>query len=97
MSRKRKKRRRTGLRMIAIMVLFVCGIVIYKRMDLKKEYDKKMLKKESLSMDIENATLEEEELKEKKAYMQTKKFIEDVARDVLGLVYEDEIIFKQSE
>lgn len=97
MSRIRAKKRRTGLRIIAVMVLFICGIVILKRMDLEREYDKKLAKVESLNQQIEEEKFEEEQLTQKKAYMQTKKFVEDVARDVLGLVYEDEVIFKQNE
>lgn len=97
MSRKRAKKRRTGLRIIAVMVMFICGIVILKRMDLEREYDKKLAKVESLNQQIEEEKFEEEQLTQKKAYMQTKKFVEDVARDVLGLVYEDEVIFKQNE
>jgi cell division protein DivIC len=38
-----------------------------------------------------------EEITEYKAYTKTKKFIEDIARDIWGLVYEDEIIFEAEE
>ena len=95
--RVKKKKRRTGLRLIAVAVMFICGIVIYKRLDLEKEYEKKAEKKEALTQEIENETLTESELKEKKAYMQTKKFVEDVARDVLGLVYDDEVLFEEKD
>ena len=35
-----------------------------------------------------------EEIAEYEKYTQTKKYIEDVAKDKLGLVYEGEIVFK---
>ena len=34
------------------------------------------------------------ELNEYKKYIQTKKFVEEVAKDKFGLVYPDEIIFR---
>lgn len=38
-----------------------------------------------------------EEMDELEAYTKTKKYIEDVAKEKLGLVYEDEVIFKSRE
>ena len=38
-----------------------------------------------------------EEIAEFEAYTRTKKYVEDVAKEKLGLVYEDEIIFKSKE
>ena len=37
------------------------------------------------------------EIEEYGKYTQTKKYVEEVAKDKLGLVYEDEIIFKSEE
>ena len=38
-----------------------------------------------------------EEIEEYGKYVQTKKYAEEVAKDKLGLVYEDEIIFKAED
>ena len=38
-----------------------------------------------------------EEIEELKKYVQTKKYVEEVAKERLGLVYEDEILFKAEE
>ena len=38
-----------------------------------------------------------EEIEALEAYTKTKKYVEDVAKDKLGLVYEDEVIFKADE
>ena len=38
-----------------------------------------------------------EEIEEYSKYVQTKKYAEEVAKDKLGLVYEDEIIFKAED
>ena len=38
-----------------------------------------------------------EEIKNLEEYMNTTQYIEDVAKNKLGLVYDNEIIFKESE
>lgn len=92
--RRRRKTRRTGLRLIAVMVLIICGIVTYKRQELDKTNIKAEARMEELEDAIEEEQEKAEELEEQKAYVQTKKYIEEIAREKLGLVYKDEIIFK---
>ena len=41
--------------------------------------------------------MQNEEIKNLEAYVHTKRYIEDMAREKLGLVYKDEIILKQEE
>jgi cell division protein DivIC len=95
--RKKRKARRTGLGIIAIMVLLICGIVTYKRQELDKANAKSASRIVELKKQMEEAKEESEDIKEKKAYMQTKKYIEEMAREKLGLVYKDEIIFESED
>ncbi|WFR57186.1 septum formation initiator family protein [Anaerocolumna sp. AGMB13025] len=97
MRRKRKARRRTGLGLIAVMVLLVCGIVTYNRQELDKTNAKAAARIAELKDDIDQAKDEAKEIKEQKAYVQTKKYVEEMAREKLGLVYKDEIIFKAED
>jgi len=48
-------------------------------------------------MKIQNAYLEKQDLVAREQYMQTKQYIEDVAKDKLGLVYPDEIVIRPNE
>ena len=80
--------------LIAVMVLIISGIVTYKRQGLDKTNVKAEARIEELKEDIANENEEAEKIQELRAYVQTKKYIEEVAREKLGLVYEDEIIFK---
>ena len=93
----KKKKSRVGLKIIAVVVLLICVVVTYNRIQLHLEY--KELVKEQQKIELKIAKEEERsvELEEQKKYMQTKKFVEDVAREVLGLVYPDEIILKRSD
>ena len=53
-----------------------------------------MAKEEALQQEIALEEARTEEIQEYEKYTQTKKFVEEVAKDKLGLVYEGEIIFK---
>ena len=51
----------------------------------------------SLEKQISDEEERKIDIKNLEAYVQTKGYIEEVARDQLGLVYEDEIIFKEDD
>lgn len=93
----RRKKRRTGLFLTAVMVLSICAIVTYKQQSLDLAEAKADEKIEQLNKQIEGEKQRAEDIEEKKAYVQTKKFIEEMAREKFGLVYKDEIIFKSEE
>lgn len=93
----RRKKRRTGLFLTAVMVLSICAIVTYKQQSLDLAEAKADEKIEQLNKQIEDEKQRTEDIEEKKAYVQTKKFIEEMARERFNLVYKDEIIFKSEE
>ena len=82
--------------MIAFVVLLLFGIVTYRRSALEEERKEK----EAALYDLQVVYAREEErtleLNEEKAYRQTKKYIEELAREKIGLVYPDEIIFEEN-
>lgn len=79
------------------MVLLICGIVTYKRQELNTANAESQARITELKQEIADEKDKSKDIQEKKAYMQTKKYIEDMAREKLGLVYKDEIIFKSEE
>ncbi len=91
---RRNKRRRNGLRLIGLMVMLICFVVLYKSTELKKVASAKEQKKAELEQLISDENERTKEIEESKSYPGTKKYIEDVARSQLGLVYPDEIIFE---
>ncbi|WOO34777.1 septum formation initiator family protein [Anaerocolumna sp. AGMB13020] len=93
----RRKKRRTGLFLTAVMVLSICAIVTYKQQSLDLAEAKADEKIEQLNKQIEDEQQRAEDIEEKKAYVKTKKFIEEMAREKFNLVYKDEIIFKSEE
>lgn len=93
----RRNKRRTGLGITALMVFLICGIVIYNRQELSKTDAQAEARIKELEEDIKDAKEETKDIEKKKAYVQTQKFIEEMAREKLGLVYKDEIIFKSED
>lgn len=91
---KRKRISRFTVFGIIVLSLVLCGTMAYNYSVLKtqqKEYSRQLagLKKEK-----KEADKRAEELKEYEEYVKTDEYVEEVAREKLGLVYKDEIIFE---
>lgn len=93
----RRRRKRTGIGIIAFVVLCVCGIVAYGKINLEKQRDAYTKELEDLDSKTRGEEERRTDIKNMKAYVTTKKYIEQIAREKLGLVYEYEIIFNKEE
>ena len=82
---------------MVIMVVLVCGIVTFKRQELDITNAKSAARVAELNEEIVEGQEEAKDILDMKAYVQTMKYIEEMAREKLGLVYKDEIIFKAKE
>ena len=93
----KRKKRKNGLKIIAVAVLVLFAVITYSSVELQAE--KRALEKRKSELEIMLQTEQErsEELEDKKAYMQTIRYIEEVAREVLGLVYPEEVILRPEE
>ena len=79
--------------MLAIVIMtFVVGI---NSVSLKQKEETYAAREAELLRLIELEEARSEELVDLDAYTKTKKYVEEVAKDKLGLVYEDEIIFQE--
>ncbi len=94
-----RKKRQNGFSVaLVIMVLIMLMIVItYGRIDLQKKQDEYTLKEQQLNEQIEAEVQRSEEIEEYRKYTQTQKYVEEVAKEKLGLVNENEIIFKSED
>lgn len=93
--RRNKKKGATGFGLLALLTVCLCGVVLYASASLKKERDDKLAVKEQLERQIAEMQTESLKLDAKKDYVGTKKFVEEMARKVLGLVYPNEIVFEE--
>ena len=91
---RKKRQNKFGMFLVSVVVIMLMVVVAVKSVELREKKAFYALKEQTLVEQIEAETKRSEEIDEYEKYTQTKKYIEDVAKDRLGLVYEGEIIFK---
>lgn len=79
--------------MISFIVILIMVVVAVKSMDIRAQLAEQTAKQEELTEIKEEEQARAKELEEMEKTVKTKGYAEEVARDVLGLVYEDEIQF----
>ncbi len=95
--RRKRGKNGTGFGIIALVVCIFAAIVSYGRIGLQDRYDQAQIKMKRLQGQVDEQKERALDISNLKAYVQTKAYIEEVAREKLGLVYPDEIIFTPEE
>ena len=83
--------------LVSAVVIMLFAVIMIKSVELKgkkADYDAKELE---LEQQIEQEQQRTDELIEYEKYTKTAKYVEEVAKDKLGLVYADEIIFESED
>ena len=89
--------KKNGLKIIAVAVLVLFGVITYSGIELQAEKRALEIRKSELEAALQTEQERSEELEDQRAYMQTVRYIEEIARKVLGLVYPDETILRPEE
>ena len=103
MAKKRKAayRRQTQNRLSMVVALFVIAVILIavsvKSSDTKAKIEVKQQEIAALQEQIDAQNLRSEEIERRSKEVQTKGYIEQMAREKLGLVYEGEILFKEEK
>ena len=95
--KKNRRHTRIGLLSIAGFVCVFLIIFLIANNNLKSKSAENQAKIEELQESIEEQKKRSEDLYEQKEYTKTKEYIEKIAKEKLGLVYPNEIIFKTNE
>ena len=95
--KKNRRHTRIGLLSIAGFVCVFLIIFLIANNNLKSKSAENQAKIEELQESIEEQKKRREDLDEQKEYTKTKEYIEKIAKEKLGLVYPNEIIFKTNE
>ncbi len=74
-------------------LVIVGGINILQLREKQAEY---IMRKAELMEELEDEKQRKEDLADQKEYRQSKEYIEDIAKSKLGLVYKNEIIFREN-
>ena len=98
----RKKKKRNQQNLIAmcsvtcVMMILVIALMVGSH-SLSAKIDGYKVQKQEVCDKIEEEQKRTEEIDQLKEYMQSDEYAREVARNKLGLVGEDEIIFKEQE
>lgn len=97
-STRRKKRDRWGNRMaivgITVVVASLAVVVNLKSTSMRKKELEYQIREEALEKQKTEEENRARELEEYRVYVQTKQYIEEIAKQKLGLVNPDEILLK---
>ncbi|MCR5234140.1 MAG: septum formation initiator family protein [Lachnospiraceae bacterium] len=94
---KKQRQNRLGMLLVMSVVLMMCVVMIVSMTSLREKRNGYLEREASLQKQIEAENRRTEELKEYEKYTKTAAYVEEVAKDKLGLVYEDEIVFQAEE
>ena len=95
----RRKRKQSGFVLfLAMLIMFmVVAACTVRSIGLYRKSKELKVVEANLETQLQEANIKSEQLKEKELYMQTKDYIEDEAKNKLGLVYPDEIVIKPKD
>lgn len=88
---------RLGMMVTIIAIMIMTGVVGVNSISLKQKEAVYAAKEQELLTLIAQEDARAEELEAFATYTKTKKYAEEIAKDKLGLVYENEIIFQEVE
>lgn len=94
MRHRRRKKNRAGLYLVMLVAVLFIGTLAVHGYTLRANCQRLAEEQSSLKEKKENLKKEQEKIKEQKEYRKTDQYVEDVAREKFGLVYDNEIIFK---
>ena len=92
--RVKKKQNKFSIMLVIIVLIMMMAVVSYNKYSLKQRQEVYLKQEQILLEEIAKEEARSVEIAEYAKYTKTKKFAEEVAKEKLGLVNENEIIFK---
>lgn len=93
---RKRRQNRFSMFLVSLVVVMILVMVAVKRVEINSKMEVNQAKIEQLNGQIADEEARSEEIKEFEKYTRTKAYVEEVAHDKLGLVYEGEIIFRKN-
>ena len=94
---KRRRRNRSGMAVIACVVLIFCVVLMYNSVQLNERLQEDKAIAEALQEQIDEQNERKAAFEDKEEYMNSEEYYKELAREKLGLAGADDIIFKKSE
>ena len=93
--RQKRNRGRSGsLILIALVVLLMVIVIGYKAMGLKETLDANSQKEAELQQQLDDENKRAKDIEEYAKYTKTRKYVEEIAKEKLGLVHDGETVYK---
>ena len=92
---RKRYQNRFSMFLVTLVVVMVMAVVAVRSVELKQKIEIKSQELQRITEQIETEKSRTEAIEEFAKEVQTKGYIENIAREKLGLIYEGEIIFKQ--
>lgn len=93
---RKRRQNRFSMFLVSLVVVMILVVVAVKRIELSAKMETNQEKIEQLNGLIADEEERAEEIAEYEKYTHTKAYVEEVAHDKLGLVYDGEIIFREN-
>ena len=94
---RKRHQNRFSMFLVSLVVVMIMVVVAVQSMTLQEKIDAKTQELKQLEAQIADEQKRSEEIEEFAKEVKTKGYIESVARDKLGLIYEGEILFKKNK
>lgn len=94
---RKRSQNRFSMFLVSLVVVMLMVAVAVRSVGLQKKVDEKAAELKRLETQIEEEKQRAKEIEEFGKEVKTKGYIENLAREKLGLVHEDEILFKEGK
>lgn len=92
---RKKTQNRFSMFLVSLVVVMILILVSVSSIGLREKIQERRSQLYQLDLQLESEKRRQVEIEEYGKEVQTKGFIESVAREKLGLVYEGEVVFKE--
>ncbi len=92
---RRKKKNRAGRLSIACIVIFLLAVMSIQIMRLYEKNQEYNAQEAELLEQLEEETERRDQIADYEEYIGSQEYVEDTAKSKLGLVYDNEIVFKE--
>lgn len=94
---RKRHQNRFSMFLVSLVVVMILIVVAVKSVELRQKIGVITAKEQQYHEQIAAEEDRTVQIEEYRKYTQTKGFMEEVAKDKLGLVYEGEIVFKEGD
>lgn len=94
---RKRQQNRFSMFLVTLVVLLIMVAISFRTSGIKDKIADKDREMEQIKAEMAAEEQRSEDIEEYRKYTETKGYIEEVAKDRLGLVYEGEIVFKEDE